>query len=375
MKDWTRITRLIGKPRHRRLIFHIGDQKTGTSTIQNALAAGKVHIEGKKLLYPAKVAHNYLSAHVMAAARGDALPPNRPGMPGLRQIRDEIRASHPDYVILSGEGFADIDQQAFYDVLAKHLLGLFDEFRLIAYVRPHAARVLASFTEQSKVGLAFGTMEQFHARSLANRRFFYQPRFQEWRRLYGSDFILRPMVLSALDEGSVLPDFLHFALDGAGYSLDPVPDANIALCLEDLVTIRYLQARLRKLGKPLRLGFGWHLAMAMGAVPRHGPSTKIALHRSLAEQIHADYIEDARAMDAEFFADTPMMVRELEEAVETALPAPQPLEPEAYFGADELRNLDVIAELLAAMFSREGVKWPPFFRALREQEIEALHDR
>ncbi len=373
MASWDGIKRRLGRSRNR-LIFHIGDQKTGTSTIQNAMASGKVRLERGKLLYPAAVAHNYLRAHFRAMAEGAPAPENRPGMPDLEELKTQITQARADYVVLSGEAFAEIDQRRFHDVLAKHLRPHFDEFRLIAYVRPHAARVLASFTEQCKVGLMQGVMEDFHARSLSNRRFFYTPRFQGWRDMYGDDFILRPMLKSELRNGSVLDDFLHQALGDARYSVAPMPDANVSLCLEDIVMIRLLQGKLTALGKPMRTGLGWNLGQMLALMPPRTQRTRMALHRSLAEQIRADYIEDARAMDQAFFADTPLMERELDRAVDTALDAPLPLAPEAHFTPDELRNLEMLTDLLAALLAREDMEWAQFFRARHEAEIDRLRE-
>ncbi len=373
MASWDGIKRKLGRPRGR-LIFHIGDQKTGTSTIQNALASGKVRLERGKLLYPAAVAHNYLRAHFRAMAEGLPAPETRPGMPDMEELKAQIIRARADYVVLSGEAFSEINQRRFHDVLAAHLRPHFNEFRLIAYVRPHAARVLASFTEQSKVGLMHGAMEDFHVRSLSNRRFVYTPRFLGWRELYGDDFILRGMLKSELRKGSVLDDFLHQALGDARNFVAPMPNANVSLCLEDIVMIRLIQGKLLAQGKPTRLGLGWNMAHLLSALPPRKHRTRLALHRSLAEQIRIDYLEDARAMDQEFFADAPMLERELDRAVDTALDAPLPLAPEAHFSPDELRNLEALTDLLAAMLAREDMEWPKFFRARHEAQIDGLRE-
>ncbi|MFZ0097191.1 MAG: hypothetical protein WAK98_01800, partial [Gemmobacter sp.] len=51
------------EPTRRKLLFHIGHHKTGSTSIQYALATGKVKLDGGTILYPGKLTHNYLRRH------------------------------------------------------------------------------------------------------------------------------------------------------------------------------------------------------------------------------------------------------------------------------------------------------------------------
>ena len=52
----------------RKLILHIGHRKTGSTSIQAALATGRIEVDGQKPLYPARLNHNYLPKHLEAYA-------------------------------------------------------------------------------------------------------------------------------------------------------------------------------------------------------------------------------------------------------------------------------------------------------------------
>mgnify|MGYP000498255412 CR=1 FL=1 len=52
------VNRQTGRPKT--LVFHIGDHKTGSTSIQYAFAADRVALENRSVLYPARINSNRL---------------------------------------------------------------------------------------------------------------------------------------------------------------------------------------------------------------------------------------------------------------------------------------------------------------------------
>ena len=359
--------------RRRRLIVHIGHHKTGSTTIQDAFATGRVDLPGERILYPAQMAHNYLSRHVETWLKTGKVLPGRPEMPGLAAIAARMASGDYDHTVISAEEFEGTDPAGLRRVMDEFLLPHVEELRVICYLRPHAARVLSSFAEQMKLGLFDGTPEEFHLRSLKQRRFFYAEKLAPWRVNFGDALHVRPMLRTELAEGSILRDFLVTAF-GADSPVQgrEVAAANESLCLEDLVLVRRAQQIIEGHERRLRHAMGWELAMGFAASRRGSKAgTRLALHRALAEKIRAAYRKDAAESDRLFFGGRPVLARELDRAVDEAQPQPQSFEPTDHHSADTLRGFEVMARTISGMLDYEGKNdWASF---LLRRRVAAVH--
>jgi hypothetical protein len=354
----------------RRLIFHIGHHKTGSTAIQDALATGALSVPGRRILYTARMAHNYLRRHFDAVTQRGQTLPGSDNFPGLDRLSALLAAGDYDDAVFSAEEFEGADPAQMQAVLAQYFLPHVADHRILAWVRPHAARTLSSFAEQVKLGLFDGDPAQFHKRTRKAGRFIYATRLAPWVETFGPRLTVRPMVRDVLVHGSVVQDFIAH-----GFDVTPPPPArpevaNESLCLEDLVILRHLQASLQGQGRGLRHAFGWEMAHHLGAHRRPGTRTALALHKRLAEQIRADYRDDAKGLDATLFAATPVMLRELDRAVDTAVDQPQSFEPTDHFSADDLRWMALLAETAAMAFGNAGTPWQPY---LQDRRVARLH--
>lgn len=352
-------------PRRKVLIFHVGDHKTGSTSIQHAFAAGRVRLNGSRVLYPAALNHNYLSDQMQAAVNGKTKFADRKGMPGLDRLETLVREAEEDFILISGEAFEGFDPEAFHAQVMQRFGDAADEIRVVAYIRPHASRFLSTFAEQSKIGWHRGDLDAFFDRTAEKQRFLFAPRLEKWRSLFGPQFRVRPMIRTSLHNQSVLEDFMRAAFEDVPFEVDPAPPSNESLSLRDLVMLRYVQRHLSKVGKGTRLGFGWELARIIG---QHAPDTtseKLMLHRDLAERIRTAYADDARQIDQTFFDDAGLFAAELDLAVETARPEPQSLAPEDHFTPDALRSMAILAEALTGMLKSDSANWTAYFRRQR----------
>ncbi|SEO23553.1 hypothetical protein SAMN04488103_1169 [Gemmobacter aquatilis] len=344
-----------------KLIFHIGHHKTGSTSIQEAFATGRVQVAGAKILYPGQMSHNYLPRHFEAYAKSGETLKGAPGRPGLAEIAARLQAGGFDYAVLSGEEFERMAPDSFAAVLRATLLPQVDEASVICYVRPHAARLLSSYAEQVKLGVFSDGLAAFQTRQIANGRLLYAPQMAAWTAAFGPQFQARPMVRDLMEAGSVVQDFARLAFGPqAQITVRDGGSANESLCLEDLVMLRHIQAHLKAHARPLRHAMGWTLAMALAQSRRSGAGTKLALPRGLAEGARQAYLEDARALDAGIFASTPVMERELDRAVDLAVSEPQSMEPADHFSPEELRHVSILAELLADMLHKDSDGWRSF---------------
>lgn len=358
------------------LIIHIGDHKTGTTSIQDAFATKRVTLPGRSILYPGLLDHNYLGEQAKLLAAGKPLPNSRPGMPNLERIAEQMAKNRVDTCLLSAEAFEGIPPQALRNVIDQLFLPRFPDLKLrvIGYIRPHAGRILSTYSEQTKIGWFQGDPAGMFQRTLKSRRFFYAPRLRNWQAIFGDQLTLRPMVRSALRNGSVVDDFVATAFDDQPFEIAPAPSSNESLNLQDLMLIKYVHSHLASVHPGARLELGWDIAQRIGSKAPSATSTKLALHRPLARRIQDAYLEDAKAIDTEFFSNQSLFEADLEKSVNAARPTAQSCAPEDYFSPEELRNIALLAETLAGMLGREQMDWIYWFRQRRAEAVAATVD-
>lgn len=358
---------------HKTLIFHIGDHKTGSTSIQLAFAENRVQLAQKRIFYPAALALNILRRQFQTwldagsdAQKAEAAQP-------LAALAERIRASDADFVLVSAESLETLPPEDIKQVLDHFFADCADEIRIIAYVRPHAARLLSSFSERIKLGaprVMQHSLTEF-ARDIAQTgALHYTPRFQSWHSLYGAQFTLRPMIRSQLYAGSVVEDFIQQAFPDVAYQLHPGQIANESLDLLDLMRLKVLQRGLQHCTQGLRHKVGWEFARQVGQRPARAQQQKLQLHKALAKEIRATYLEDARALDRAFFNGTPLMEQALYQAVRQARYRAHSVEPDAYLTASERDGLTLLASFIAGMLDNDSVDWPRFFHQKRLQDVQ-----
>jgi hypothetical protein len=333
------------------IVFHLGDCKTGTTSVQTVLARGAWTLGGQAgsgIAYPARVNHIPLAKTLSVPAEA-AHEAERFGA-----VREAFEQSDAAHGIISAEHFEFVDPEAVARAIDRHFGAWQGRIRLVAYVRPHADRLVSTFAERSKKGLFMQPLAAMHNRLVDDRLLFYTPRFEKWRALFGEAFTLRPFLRDRLWQGDVVQDFFHYVLGGDGFEITRPTDQNESLSVEDIAMMRAIHTRIRKRHPELRAtqqSLGWYLSDLLGKTP-HPEGTKPRLHRVLADQVVATYAEDAAALDAAFFDGTPMSDA-LARAPEKAIEAPQSFDAETYFSASEQRLFTVWARLFARMMAAD----------------------
>ncbi len=356
----------------RTLIIHIGDHKTGSTTIQHALALGHIRIDGASPFYGVPLDHNHFPAlgraildgseragagHQVFAALAEAMARN------MTQSGNRI-------CMISAEEFEGFGPRNLHRLIDIYFADLFDRIRVVAYVRPHLQRIVSQHAERTKIGVFNGDLEAFFDFCVERKLLFYTPRFTSWHKVFGEAFILRPSVRSALRGGSLLEDFFTSALGDVQIATKDPGNQNESLSLEDLLRVKFLHAQLEGHSRQFHGSYGWALTRLIQELPGDRTSTRIRMHRSLAERVRDRYQDDAQKLDKAFFGATPYMQEALDEGVESACNQPQPSSAEAIFPPSELRSLKLTARLIEELLENNAKPWPEHFRKRR---LEALH--
>ena len=350
-----------------RIIFHIGDKKTGPSAIQQALVRGAWRCDAVRLAYPVgadRPHHHWLATGFVRRDR-DRIETE------FARLAQMIAPINADVVVVSSELFQDARPARLAKAIEQHLPDQAGRAEVIAYARPHAARLVSSYAQVVKLGHFTGDLERFVETSLADGRLQMAERFERWRAVFGARFTLRPMQREHLEGGDVVRDFLHHALSGAAFELDELPGANESLSVGELALLRRFHTLLARQHKALRAEAGGkaldkarnrigdRLAGHLAARAARG-GERLRLHRALAERVAAGCAEDAARCDAAFFAGTPMQDA-LRDAVGRAPEAAQSLSVKDHFPPELRGQLPVWAGLVGDMMLYDPEGWNGYF--------------
>lgn len=331
------------------IVFHLGDCKTGTTSIQAVLASGDCATLQGGICYPTRFNH-------MPVARSLSVRQEmRHQVARFEKLRTAFDRSDAAFGVISAEHFEFVDPQLVHDAIGTYLSDYVGRIRLVAYVRPHADRFLSTFAERSKKGLYGNSLEQFHADTLEQGLLSYTPRFEKWRALFGEAFTLRPFLRDSLYQGDVVQDFFRYLFDSEAFELPRPADRNESLSVEDIAMMRMLHRRIRKQAQvgqgAAQQALGWYMSNLLGA--SSGPrGTRPRLHRALATTIADAYGDDAAALDAAFFDGTPMSDA-LASAPDKSVEVPQSFEAKDHFSAAERRRFRVWADFLLRLIEAD----------------------
>ncbi|MEM7270093.1 MAG: hypothetical protein AAF401_12695 [Pseudomonadota bacterium] len=301
-----------------RLLLHIGDHKTGTSSIQQTLAA----LDDPTILYPetgraAGFGHQNLAWEIGEDPRFD------PDKGDWATLGAEIACSDAETVVVSTEAleFKQADRALAH--IRARLRGTIDAIEVALYLRPHAARIRSSFAERLKRGHGPFETRAYLDWAINSGRFHYAPRLKAWARAAGAKALkVRPFHHTRLKGGDVVTDFFAAHLNRScpisRVAANPSPSAP---------ALRMLQIY----GAALTKAGGRHLskrrssAVAQMAHSAFGPDQPRADWSLLeAEDIAEAFANDARHTDAAISSDG-LFSAALAETVERARSlGPQP---------------------------------------------------
>lgn len=356
--------RLFQRKMPKRLILHIGHSKTGSSSIQHVLHHGMAQKPGTRLLFA-----GFRNDRPLALTLG---PEKDRQEERFTALRDRLDQGDWDVAVISSEQFEWVRPDLVRAAFERWLPNYVDMLEVIAYVRPHVGRLVASHTEAVKLGWYRDDLRAYHGFMKGWNLFYYARKLGMWRDQFGDALTVRPMIRSELLHGDVVQDFFAQVFRSESFDLAELPDQNQSLCLQDVTVLREFHKRVHDHNPDLMGGlnaFAWNIAPLLAQLPRQG-AVRPAIDRGLLAEVQQDYGGDAQAFDAAFFEGQPLFAGALQAAAETAVEDPQPIEAAAYFDAESLRLVHGFADMMRRMMEAGPVPW---FTALHpEDEREHL---
>lgn len=329
------------------LIIHVGDTKTGSTSIQQSLVQEAFKIDGKCYHFSGRSTHNHL-AHILQNGLHVAAQ-----KPDFDPVTEALDASDADYGIISAENFQFVDPEVLQKAIDTFWPQYKDRVRLIGYVRPHPEKILSAFSEQIKLGDELNDLDSFFDRTSQGGAFIYHPRFQRWKAVFGERLELRPFVRSHLNNQDIVSDFMHFVLGHGDFEITKPVKANVSLTVSQLALQReaqmILNQQLRHHRGPRYRAVRSQIGRVLAEYLRQGnlgtADSKLLIPNHLVEPIRQFYTADAAAMDAAFFDGTPLSDT-LENMSSKTIATPQSLQATDHFSAETVEAFQIFSRML-----------------------------
>lgn len=346
----------------RNLILHIGDPKTGTSSIQRVLQLGLVDS-------PTGTVSVFLTANRSANAIPVARAFFKSGSDRIESAMERVdswlKKKKSGYLIISSEFFSDSEPEIMHRIFSERHPGLLEDARVVAYARPHVGRALSAFTERVKCGYTLRNFDAWLPVFIKSNLLDYAPRFQKWRDSFGDRFVLRPFLRSELKNGDAVTDFFTEALGPQNFRLRGTANENRGITLKALTGLREFNNQMAAAGVPAKQRIPLAMMISKG-LPTASPAASPRMDRHSIEKIARAYRKDARRLDEDFFGK-PLFLPELERALADAPDEPIDLSPDKHLTAEEQAHLSRQAAAIHGLLATEQDRWMRHYQKNRQR--------
>lgn len=274
-----------------RLILHLGDHKTGTSTLQQLFAAGHgpAHV-----LYPSAGRANGTGHHNLAWEIG-ADPRFNPAKGRWSDAWQQIAEHAPEVALISTEAFEFKRPKRAVSAIMANRPDFVSAVDGIVYIRPHASRLLSSFAERIKRGIGPFDRQEFLGMALNGKRYQFASRIRRWRKMLAPGHLaVRVFQRSHLLDGDIVTDFFKDVL-GAEPPKETAAKVNESPGAIGLQLMQMHGAALLVAGGPRLARAQAHTIRAAARPCGDGPKPNWSGPE--AEQIRRACAGDARALD------------------------------------------------------------------------------
>lgn len=265
----------------KRVFIHIGLAKTGTKSIQFALARRRRKLARSGWVYPVEGTTNSRSGHHAFAWFIQGATHDHPGLKrfDILAFRAAVAAAKDQNLIISSETLSVFSR---HEDCIHRLLGHFPdhEVTVIAYAREQADLVNSRYGEILSDLTDPGPIDVFAARLQEGDILNYPRYFSIWKQVLGSRLIVRPFDPAEFEGGNLIVDFAH--LLQIAPILAPYPSEHI-------------NAGYNVLQAAMLIGLVRHLSQGPRRWERHSD-----LHRQLRRTV-AGILTDPALQDAESY--------------------------------------------------------------------------
>lgn len=265
----------------KRVFIHIGLAKTGTKSIQFALAQRRRKLARSGWTYPVEGTTNSRSGHHAFAWFVQGATHDHPGLKrfDILAFGAAVAAAKDQNLIISSETLSVFSRNE--DGIHR-LLGYFPdhEVTVIAYAREQADLINSRYGEILSDLTDPGPIDVFAAKLQEGDIFNYPRYFSVWKQVLGSRLIVRPFDPAEFEGGNLIKDFAHVLQMGP--VLAPYPD-------------EHRNTGYNVLQMAMLTGLVQHLSQGQRRWKRYSD-----LHRQLRRTV-ADILADPGLQDAESY--------------------------------------------------------------------------
>ncbi len=347
----------------KQLIWHIGDPKTGSTSIQRAFATQSVDA-GDRIIdcFRPKGTHT----NSVAPSRALKSKNNKAIAKWFRKIKAWADESPADYLVVSAETFANSRPRLMKRAIQTYLEDYAETAQIISYVRPHASRFLAAYTQRTKMGMPYESYDDLIVGIKRQKALFYAPRASKWRNVFGGNYTLRPFMRSELRENDVVQDFFYEILGDDNFTIKSKIEANTSLSTRALVGVKFFHQYLREADAVQVTRKRLAKCLDHYHLPRLKTSrTPPILDKQTVEVLYDTYIEDAQTVDKIFF-DSPLMVSALEKARAEAPAESIDFSLNAHFTADEQDQLSSLFKDIVKLQAGHVELWVNYLNFIKK---------
>lgn len=235
------------------ILFHIGPHKTGTTTLQAALAENRARLRRQGVVYPGDMRHEMGAAMAAAVGQVDAGKSLEAATARFHRLMRELRESDARLGILSSEFYSDAPQERIPSLLEE----IGPTAQVVVTLRP-IARILASQWQQYLQNRMTYSFDEWLRAILDDpvpgevtpsfwRRHRHDLLVRRWLDVVGPER-LTIVVIDERDHGFLLRSFEQLLGVEAGTLVPSDLRSNRSLTWEEIELMRAFNARFREAG-------------------------------------------------------------------------------------------------------------------------------